>query len=60
MDIDPTFAVAWGTRTLVDAGVAQGTGRGGLGWLAASLLLGPIAMSSVVVVPPVSRPTPPV
>lgn len=37
------FAVGWGTLTLINAGLAQGKNRSGLGWFLLSLLLGPIA-----------------
>ena len=33
----------WGTLALVNAGLAQGKGRGGLNWFLLSLLLGPVA-----------------
>jgi hypothetical protein len=37
------FYAGWGTLALVNAGLAQGKGRSGLGWFLVSLLLGPIA-----------------
>jgi len=37
------FYVGWGTLALVNAGLAQGKNRSGLGWFLGSLLLGPIA-----------------
>ena len=39
----PEFYVGWGTLALLNAGVAQGKNRSGLGWFLLSLLLGPIA-----------------
>jgi len=38
-----TYAVGWGTLTLINAGLAQGKNRKGLNWFLISLLLGPIA-----------------
>ncbi len=35
--------VGWGTLALINAGLAQGKGRSGLGWFLLSLLAGPIA-----------------
>ncbi|MHB1307207.1 MAG: hypothetical protein ACYDC1_24875 [Limisphaerales bacterium] len=52
-----TYAVGWFTLALINAGLAQGKGRSGLGWWLASLLLGPLATFLIVVlepVPPVS------
>ena len=37
------YAVGRGTLTLINAGLAQGKNRSGLGWFLLSLLLGPIA-----------------
>jgi hypothetical protein len=37
------YFVGWGTLALINAGIAQGKNRSGLGWFLASLLLGPIA-----------------
>ena len=45
------FFVGWGTLALINAGLAQSKGRGGLVWFAISLLLGPIATLLVVVLP---------
>ncbi len=47
------YAVGWFTLALINAGLAQGKGRGGLGWWMASLLLGPLATLLVVAVEPV-------
>ena len=44
-------AIGWGTLTLINAGLAQGKGRSGLGWFLASLLLGPLATFLIVVLP---------
>lgn len=38
-----TYALGWGTLTLINAGIAQGKNRSGLNWFLISLLLGPIA-----------------
>ena len=43
------YAIGWGTLALINAGLAQGKGRSGLGWFLASLLLGPIATFLIVV-----------
>lgn len=43
MDQAPEYAVGWGTLALLNAGVAQGKNRSGLGWFLLSLLLGPVA-----------------
>lgn len=52
------FAVGWGTLMLINAGLAQSKGRGGLNWFLLSLLLGPVATFLIVVLDPVapSRP----
>jgi hypothetical protein len=43
------YAVGWFALALINAGLAQGKGRSGLAWWAASLLLGPIATFLIVV-----------
>lgn len=43
MQATPQYAVGWGTLALLNAGLAQGKNRSGLGWFLLSLLLGPIA-----------------
>ena len=53
-----TFAVGWGTLSLINAGLAQSKGRSGLGWWLGSLLLGPIATFLIVVLAPVGSPRP--
>ena len=45
------YFVGWGTLTLINAGLAQGKGRSGLGWWLVSLLLGPIATFLIVLLP---------
>ena len=45
------FFVGWGTLSLINAGLAQGKGRGGLLWWLISILLGPIATLLIVVLP---------
>jgi hypothetical protein len=42
------YAVGWFTLALINAGLAQGKGRGGLVWWAVSLLLGPVATLLIV------------
>ncbi len=42
------YAVGWFTLALINAGLAQGKGRSGLGWWAVSLLLGPFATLLIV------------
>ncbi len=46
------FAVGWGTLALINAGLAQGKRRSGLGWFLGSLLLGPVATLLIVVLDP--------
>lgn len=45
------YAVGWGTLALINAGLAQGKNRSGLGWFLLSLLLGPIATFILVLMP---------
>jgi len=45
----PEFVVGWGTLALINAGLAQGKNRSGLGWFFASVFLGPIATFIIVV-----------
>ena len=52
-------AIGWGTLTLINAGLAQGKGRSGLGWFLASLLLGPVATFFIVVLPAIEPRTEP-
>lgn len=40
---DPGYVVGWGTLALINAGLAQGKNRDGMGWFILSLFLGPIA-----------------
>ena len=46
-----SYFVGWGTLALINAGLAQAKGRGGLIWFLVSLLLGPIATLLIVVMP---------
>lgn len=48
------FVVGWGTLSLINAGLAQSKGRGGLNWWLLSLLLGPIATLLIVVMDPLA------
>jgi hypothetical protein len=45
----PGYAVGWFTLSLINAGLAQAKGHGGLFWWLASLLLGPVATFLIVV-----------
>jgi hypothetical protein len=47
------FAIGWGTLSLINAGLAQSKGRGGLLWGLVSLLLGPAATLIIVLLPEV-------
>ncbi len=49
------YVVGWSTLTLINAGLAQGKGRHGLGWFLLSILLGPIATLLIVILPSHSR-----
>ena len=44
------FVVGWGTLALINAGLAQGKSRSGLGWFVASLFLGRLATLILVLV----------
>lgn len=56
---DPAgFGVGWGTLSLINAGLAQSKGRGGLNWFLISLLLGPIATLLIVLLEPLSKQLP--
>ncbi|MFM7037781.1 MAG: hypothetical protein ACKO2L_08665 [Planctomycetaceae bacterium] len=50
------FVVGWGTLMLINAGLAQSKGRGGLNWFILSLALGPIATFFIVFLDPVAQP----
>ncbi len=52
------YVVGWGTLSLLNAGLAQGKGRSGLGWWLLSLLLGPVATLLIVLLPELRRATP--
>ena len=43
IDPSPGYFVGWGTLALINAGIAQGKNRSGLGWFFLSVFLGPIA-----------------
>lgn len=49
------YFVGWGTLALINAGLAQGKNRSGLGWFLLSLPLGPLATLALVVVPRVRQ-----
>jgi hypothetical protein len=46
------YAVGWGTLALINAGLAQGKNRSGLGWFILSLFLGPVATFILVALCP--------
>ena len=50
---NPPYIVGWGTLTLINVGLSQGKGRGGLAWWFISLFLGPIATFLIVILEPV-------
>ena len=50
--LNTNWYAGWGTLALINAGLAQGKGRGGLNWFLISLLLGPIATLLIVVLEP--------
>lgn len=37
------YVIGWGTLALINAGLAQGKNRSGLGWFLLSVFLGPLA-----------------
>ncbi len=43
----------WISLALINAGLAQGKGRGGLNWFLISLLCGPVATLLIVVLDPI-------
>jgi hypothetical protein len=45
---DPQWYAGWGTLALINAGLAQGKHRSGLGWFLGSLLIGPLATLLIV------------
>ncbi len=47
-----SYAVGWGTLALINAGLAQGKRRSGLGWFLVSLVLGPVATFCIVILDP--------
>ena len=49
------YAVGWFTLSLINAGLAQAKGRGGVNWWLLSLFLGPIATFLIVVLDPVRK-----
>lgn len=46
-----SYAVGWGTLTLINAGIAQGKNRSGLNWFLLSVFLGPVATLILVLSP---------
>jgi len=53
------YVVGWGTLALINAGLAQGKGRGGLDWFLISLVLGPLATLAIVAMDKVDAPVVP-
>jgi hypothetical protein len=51
-----SYAVGWGTLSLINAGLAQSKNRSGLAWWFISLFLGPIATFLIVVLDRVGPP----
>lgn len=49
------YVVGWGTLALINAGLAQSKGRGGMNWFLLSLLLGPLATLLLVVSNPIGN-----
>ena len=47
------YVVGWGTLMLINAGLAQSKGRGGLNWFLLSIFLGPVATFLIVVLDPI-------
>lgn len=56
MVLSSGYAVGWGTLALINAGLAQGKNRSGLGWFLLSLLLGPLATLVLVLLNKLNRP----
>jgi peptidoglycan/LPS O-acetylase OafA/YrhL len=44
----PSYALGWGTLSLINAGLAQSKDRSGLFWWLISLFLGPVATFIIV------------
>jgi hypothetical protein len=49
--VQTSYSVGWLTLSLINAGLAQGKGRSGLGWWLLSLLIGPVATLLIVILP---------
>jgi hypothetical protein len=49
------YAVGWFTLSLINTGLAQAKGRGGLNWWLVSLVLGPVATLLIVVLDPIRK-----
>ena len=47
----PEFVVGWGTLALINSGIARGKNRSGLNWFFLSIMLGPLATLTVVLLP---------
>jgi hypothetical protein len=52
--VQASYSVGWLTLSLINAGLAQGKGRSGLGWWLLSLLIGPVATLLIVLFPRLS------
>jgi hypothetical protein len=49
--VQTSYSVGWFALSLINAGLAQGKGRRGLGWWLLSLVIGPIATLLIVLLP---------
>ena len=49
------YAVGWFTLSLINTGLAQAKGRGGLNWWLVSLVIGPVATLLIVVLDPIRK-----
>jgi hypothetical protein len=47
----PEFVVGLGTLALINSGIAQGKNRSGLNWFLLSIILGPLATLTIVLLP---------
>ena len=48
--MDNSYFVGWGTLAIINAGIAQGKNRSGLNWFLLTLIIGPIATVSLVII----------
>jgi len=50
------YVIGWGTLAMINAGLAQGKNRSGLGFFILSLFLGPVATFIILLVPKLPEP----